>query len=49
MLTVNLEFHWRTKHIELRDHWIRKKIESKEIVITYISTKDTIPDVLTET
>ena len=34
LLTANLEFHRRTKHIEVRHHWIREKVESKEIAIT---------------
>ncbi len=34
LLTANPEFHRRTKHIEVRHHWIRGKVESKEIAIT---------------
>ncbi len=30
-LTENPEFQRRTKHIEVRYHWIREKIESNEI------------------
>ncbi len=48
MLTANPEFHRWTKHIEVRHHWIRKKVDSKEIVITYISTKDMVADGLTK-
>ena len=48
MLTANPEFHRRTKHIEVRHHWIREKVDSKEIVITYISTKDMVADGLTK-
>ncbi len=48
MLTANPEFHRRTKHIEVLHHWIREKVDSKEIVITYISTKDMVADVLTK-
>ncbi len=40
LLTANPEFHRRIKHIEVRHHWIREKVKSKEIAITYISTKD---------
>lgn len=49
LLTANLKFYRRTKHIEVQYHWIREKVDSKEIVITYISTKDMIADRLTKT
>ena len=48
LLTANPEFHRRTKHIEVRHHWIREKVKSKEIAITYISTKDMVADGLTK-
>ena len=48
LLTANPEFHRRTKHIEVRHHWIRKKVESKEISITYISTENMVADGLTK-
>ncbi len=38
-LTENSEFHRKTKHIEVRWHWIREKVEAKGIAISYISTK----------
>ncbi len=47
-LTVNPKIHRRTKQIEVRHHRIRKKVDSKEIVITYISTKDMVADRLTK-
>ncbi len=48
LLTANPEFHRRTKHIEVRHHGIREKVESKEIAITYVSTKDMVADGLTK-
>ncbi len=48
MLTANSEFQRRTKHIEMRHQWIREKIESKEITITYVSTKNMVADGLTK-
>ena len=47
-LTENPEFHRKTKHIEVRWHWIREKVERKEIVISYISTKEMLADGLTK-
>ncbi len=44
LLTANSKFYGRIKHIEVRHHWIRKKVKSKEIAITYISTKDMVAD-----
>ncbi len=46
-LTENPEFHRKTKHIEVRWHWIREKVERKEIAIMYISTKEMLADGLT--
>ena len=49
LLTTNLEFYWYTKHIEVQYYQIWEKVESKEIVITYISTKDMVADGLIKT
>ncbi len=48
LLTANPEFYQRTKHIEVRHQWIRKKVESKKIAIIYISIKDMVADRLTK-
>lgn len=48
LLAANPEFYKRTKHIEVRHHWIREKIESKEIAITYISTNNIVADKFTK-
>lgn len=48
ILTANPEFHWRTKHIEVQYYWIWEKVESKEIIITSISTKNMVIDELTK-
>ena len=39
-LTENPKFYRKTKHIEVRWHWIREKVERKEIAISYTSTKE---------
>ena len=38
----------RTKHIDIRYHYIRECIESKEIELFYVPTDDNIADVLTK-
>ena len=48
LLTLNPEFHWRIEHIEVQDHWIREKFESKEIAIIYVSRKIMVTDRLTK-
>ena len=47
-LVKNLEFHKRTKHIDIRYHFIREYVESKQVNIVYISTNDMIADILTK-
>ena len=44
----NLEFHDRTKHIEIRHHFSRQKVEEEEILLAYILTEDQTADVLTK-
>lgn len=47
-LTENPKFHRKTKHIKVRWHWIREKVEQKGIAISYISTKEMRADILTK-
>jgi hypothetical protein len=35
-LTTNSLFHKRTKHIEIRWHWIREVVEKEKITIHYL-------------
>ena len=44
----NPTFHARTKHIEIRYHFIREKLESGEIDVEYVPTDDQIADILTK-
>ena len=48
-LAHNPVYHARTKHIELQHHFIREKIESKEIKLIYCNTSDNVPDIFTKT
>jgi hypothetical protein len=47
-LTKNSEFHNRTKHIAVRFHFIREKVEDGEVVLEYVPTGDQVADVLTK-
>ncbi len=41
-------YHARTKHINMKHHWIRKAVEDKELLVTWVSTKQQRADILTK-
>ena len=47
-LAVNPVFHSRTKHIDVRYHFIRDMVEKKQIEPARVDTKDNIADSLTK-
>ncbi|GJS82562.1 retrovirus-related pol polyprotein from transposon TNT 1-94 [Tanacetum coccineum] len=47
-LSRNAMFHKRTKHINVRYHFIKKIVESKEIGVAKIGTKDNAADAITK-
>lgn len=47
-LIKNPEFHKRTKHIDVRFHFIREKFEEGLFDLQYISTHDMVADVFTK-
>lgn len=47
-LIKNPEYHKRTKHIDVRYHFIREKYERDYFVTEYIQTKEMIADVFTK-
>lgn len=47
-LVRNSEFHQRSKHIDVKYHYIRKMQENKEINIQYVATEHQFTDVLTK-
>lgn len=47
-MSKNPEYHSRTKHIDIRTHFIREKVYSREITLNYIPTKEMIADLLTK-
>uniref|UniRef100_A0AAV1TL57 Copia protein n=1 Tax=Peronospora matthiolae TaxID=2874970 RepID=A0AAV1TL57_9STRA len=47
-LAKNPEFHKRTKHIDIRYHFVREKVESGEVVLEYCPTQDMLVDMMTK-
>ncbi|KAH8241720.1 hypothetical protein KR032_007137 [Drosophila birchii] len=47
-LTRNPVFHNRTKHVDIRHHFIRELVENNEVVVKYIPTDKMRADVLTK-
>ena len=42
------KFHGRTKHVDIRYHFIRDKVESEEILLKYCPTNNMVANVLTK-
>lgn len=47
-LIKNPEFHKRSKHIDIRYHFIREKYEKKLFDVEYVSTNNMLADILTK-
>ena len=47
-LAKNPEFHKKTKHIDVRFHFIREKVVSQEIAVVYIPTESQKADIFTK-
>jgi hypothetical protein len=47
-LSKDNKFHARTKHIDIRYHYIREAVENKDILMHYIPTEDNIADIFTK-
>ena len=47
-LAKDNKFHSRTKHIDLRYHFIREAVQDNKISVSYIPTNENIADVLTK-
>ena len=47
-MSANPVFHKRTKHIAIKYHFVREKVESGEIDVKYVSTKQQLADILTK-
>eukprot|EP00253_Pinus_taeda_P006029 PITA_06029 len=47
-LVNNPIYHARTKHIETQDHFVREKLQSKEIDLSYCNTSENVADIFTK-
>ena len=47
-IAKNSEHHARTKHIDIRHHYVREQVGKKSVIINYIPTELMIADVLTK-
>ncbi|CEG39928.1 rna-dependent dna polymerase [Plasmopara halstedii] len=47
-LAKNPEFHKRTKHIDIRYHFVHEKVEGGQVTLQYCSTKDMKADMMTK-
>lgn len=47
-LSVNLVFHDKTKHVEIKYHYIRYMVLKKAIQLKYINTNEQTTDILTK-
>ena len=47
-LSNNDVHHRRTKHIDIRYHFIREVVAKKEVVLRYLPTNDMVADIFTK-
>lgn len=47
-LSKNPVYHKRSKHIDIRYHFTREKVESGEITLEYVATEQQLADILTK-
>ena len=47
-LAKNPEFHKRSKHIDIRYHFVRERVQEGELVVEYVRSKDQAADILTK-
>ena len=45
-LSKNPKYHPRTKHIDIKYHFIRDKVEKKELVLEYCPTEQMLAETL---
>jgi methyl coenzyme M reductase subunit D len=47
-MTKNQVFHKRTKHIDVKYHFVRERVETGEIKVEYIPTDQQLADIFTK-
>ena len=47
-MTKNSQYHGRTKHIDIKFHYIREQVEKKAIQLEYCESKNMVVDMLTK-
>ena len=47
-LSKNLVHHSRTKHIEVRHHFLRYRVLKNDIDLNFVSTNDQLTDIFTK-
>jgi hypothetical protein len=47
-LAANTHSHGRTKHIDVRHHFVRELVSEKIVILKYIQSKKNISDILTK-
>ena len=47
-MTENLVFHDKSKHIEIKNHFIRDMVQKGVVKLKYVPTKEQVADVLTK-
>jgi hypothetical protein len=48
LIAKNPKFHNRTKHINVRHHFLQQQVDLKAIILKYMPTNDQVADVLTK-
>ena len=47
-MTKDNRYHSRTKHIDIRYHWIRDQVEAGNLEVDYVPTEEQLADCLTK-